>query len=178
VKREHEIAVANRLLNNLALTATFLRSGNEDKNEPDVIYSFQGALLGVEVAGAPHDDEQLKTQWSIARGKVRPPKGTPVFLWKDGIKDPDDKVCARIQREIDEKCARKAYSGIDRVWLCVEHLGALSSEREVVEACVKRLRIPREHQFEKIFIHYYPPWQEGSKGQATQVWPAESVSGK
>lgn len=169
LKQKHEIAVANGLIKNLASTAMFLREGDHNKNEPDVIYSYRGGLFGIEVATAYTDNSEAEREWDIARSKIKVPKGTLVHVW--GGEEPDKKMCARIQQEIDEKCARKPYSGVDRVWLCVEQRPGLSSDREAVLACIKRLRIPTEHRFERIFLHYLSPLLEGNEWQSIELWP-------
>ena len=171
LKKQHEVAVANRLLGNLSFPATFVREGDDD-NEPDVIYSYEGALLGIEVATAHTDDSEAEQEWGIARGKIKVAKGTRVHIWRG--EEPDKKMCTRIQQEIDEKCRRKPYSGVDRVWLCIEQIPGLSGDRDAVLACVKRLRIPTGHGFEKIFLHYLTPMHEDNAWRSIELWPVRS----
>jgi hypothetical protein len=137
-----------------------------------VIYSHEGALLSIEVATAYYADSQAERQWGIARGHIAVPKGAHVMLWSG--EDPDKRICERVQNEIDQKCARERYTGIDRVWLCVEQQAGLSGQWDVVRACVKRLRIPPAHQFEKIFLHYQSPLHEDNAFKSIEVWPASS----
>jgi len=169
LKQQHEIAVANGLIKNLALPATFLREGDHNKNEPDVICSYRGELLGIEVATAYTDNSEAEREWGIARDKIKVPKGTLVHIW--GGEEPDKKMCARIQQEIDEKCARKPYSGVERLWLCVEQIAGLSSDRDAVLGCVKRLRISTGHPFERIFLYYLSPLLEGNEWHSIELWP-------
>jgi hypothetical protein len=169
LKQQHEIAVANGLIKNLTLAAMFLRTGDHNKNEPDVIYSYRGERLGIEVATAYTDNSEAEREWDIARGKINVPKGTLAHIW--GVEEPDKKMCARIQQEIDEKCARKPYSGVDRLWLCVDQIAGLSSDRDAVLVCVKRLRISTGHQFEKIFLYYLSPLLEGNEWHSIELWP-------
>lgn len=165
LQRQHEIAVCNRLLKNLALSATFLRLG-DDRNEPDVIYSYGDESLGIEVATAYYDDTQAKREWSLARGKIHSPKGTLVTIWSG--ENPDEKICGRIQQEIADKCSR-AYTGIDRVWLCIAQQAPLSGASDVVSACIQRLKIPSEHGFERIYLHYQAPSDEGGEWQSVEL---------
>jgi uncharacterized protein YifE (UPF0438 family) len=174
LKQQHEIAVANRLIKNLALPATFVREGDPTKNEPDVIYSYQRGLLGIEVATAYTDDEEATQVWNLARGKIKAPHGTLVYTWKGT--EPDKKMCACIQQEIDEKCARKVYSGVDRVWLCVEQIPGISSDSDAVLECVKQLRVPTGHGFEKIFLHYLLPLED-NEWHSIELWPEQPQMG-
>jgi hypothetical protein len=165
LKRQHEIAVCNRLLKNVALRATFLREGN-DRDEPDVIYSCHDELLGIEVATAYYDDSQAEREWSLARGKIRAPRGTVIPIWSG--ESPDEKIFTRIQQELEEKCSRK-YTGVDRVWLCVAQQAALSGDRHIIAACLKRLVIPTEHGFDKIYFHYQAPSHEGGEWHSIEL---------
>ncbi len=170
LKRQHEIAVCNRLVKNLALPARFLREGN-DRGEPDVIYSCENELLGIEVATAYYDDSQAEREWSLARGKIHAPKGSVIRIWSG--ENPDEKIFARIQREIQEKCCR-TYTGVDRVWLCVSQQAALSGESHVVDASVERLLIPTAHGFERIYLHYQAPSHEGGEWHSIELKSADS----
>jgi hypothetical protein len=165
LQRQHEIAVCNRLLKNLALDATFVRLG-DDSSEPDVIYSLGGESLGIEVATAYYDDSQAERQWSLARGKIPPSKSRLVTIWRgDNF---DEKIYERIQSEILDKCSR-SYSGVSRVWLCIDQQAALSGESEVVKRCVERLAIPKTHGFDRIFLHYQATSDEGGNWQSIQL---------
>lgn len=171
LKRQHEIAVCNRLLNNLAVPAKFLREG-DDHGEPDVIYSFQNQLLGIEVATAYYDDSQAEREWSLARGKIDASKESMIRIWSG--ENPHEKIFARIHNEIEDKCSRK-YTGVDRLWLCVTQQAALSGEQRVVTACVERVVIPAEHGFEKIYLHYQAPSHEGGEWHSIELKSANTV---
>lgn len=158
IKRQHEVAVGNRLIRSLSLPATFLREG-DDNGEPDVIYSWEGALLGIEVATAYIDDSHAEAEWDIARGKTEMPPRTLVTVWSGWSSD--EKMFARIQNEINEKCLR-TYGNVDHVWLCVAHQGI--GEEPVIADYVKRLVIPAKHGFERIFIDYQAPITEDDEG--------------
>jgi len=72
LKERHEEAVASDLLKTLGCEAKFLRHG-DDADEPDVLFEKNGKILGIEVATAYYDDlQQAKTEWQIARGKIKP----------------------------------------------------------------------------------------------------------
>lgn len=88
LQRQHEIAMCNRPLKSLDISATFVRLG-DDHNEPDVIYSHCGETLGIEVATAYYDDGQAEREWSLACGKIAAEKGGLVKIWSG--KNPDDK---------------------------------------------------------------------------------------
>jgi hypothetical protein len=96
LQRQHEIAVCNRLVKNLGISVSFVRSG-DDHSEPDVIYWDGDEILGIEVATAYYDDRQAEREWSLARGKIATEKATLVEIWSG--ENPDDKIQARIQRK-------------------------------------------------------------------------------
>jgi hypothetical protein len=151
LQRQHEVAVCNRLLKTLDVSATFVRLG-DDHSEPDVIYSHGKGTLGIEVATAYYDDEYAKWGWSLARNMVE--------RRKIGIWNPDEKIHARIQLEIFDKCSR-TYSAADKIWLCVARQAPLSGESEVVKRSVERLTIPQPHGFDRIFLHYQATDENG-----------------
>jgi hypothetical protein len=64
IKRAHEKAVCENLLNALSIQAAFTRLGN-DKDEPDAIYERDHHTLGIEVATAYYDN--LRTTRSRKR---------------------------------------------------------------------------------------------------------------
>lgn len=165
LQRQHEIAVCNRLLTSLALSATFLRLG-DDRSEPDVIYSYEDESLGIEVATAYYDDAQAEREWSLARGKIHSPRGTLVPIWSG--ENPDEKICERIQQEIADKCSR-TYIGTDRVWLCVAQQAPLSGASDVVSACIQQLKIPSAHGFERMYLHSQATSDEGGEWQSIEL---------
>ena len=158
LKRQHETAVGNRLIRSLSLPATFLRGGN-DRDEPDVIYSWEGALLGIEVVTAYYDDPYAKDVWDLALGKTHIPTGGMLCLGSGVVTV--EKMFARIQHEINEKCLR-TYRNVDRTWLCVAHQGP--EETHVIADYVERLVVPAKHGFERIFIDYQAPINEDDGG--------------
>lgn len=146
-KREHEIAVCNRLLKALEINARFLRVG-DDRSEPDVIYLVSKGTLGIEVATAYCDDFHANWAWNKGIGD------------KICVQEPDAQMSARIQHEILDKCSR-GYVGVDRVWLCISRQGDFGSERDVINECIKHLEIPESHGFEKILLEVRASSHEG-----------------
>jgi hypothetical protein len=63
LKRKHEIAVANALLEAVQKKAAFVHLGN-DKDEPDVIYKCDDHPLGIEIATAYYDNSDAKQEWT------------------------------------------------------------------------------------------------------------------
>src|SRR5437868_12584974 len=120
LQRQHEVAVCNRLLKSLDISATFVRLG-DDHSEPDVIYSYAKESLGIEVATAYYDDKYATWGWSLARGTVEERK---IEIW-----NPDEKIHERVQLEIADKCSR-TYNGADKIWLCIARQAPLSGESE------------------------------------------------
>ncbi len=164
MKEQHEEAVATDLLKALNFAAKFLRHGN-DRDEPDVLFTHQGKILGVEVATAYYDSQQARMEWQIARGIDKPSPKTLTSIWHGS--DCDDIIYQRIQQEITDKCSRK-YVGADLFWLCIEHRGFLSDYGSTV-ACVKKLNVSQNNLFDKIFILYQAGMNEGGGFRVFEV---------
>ena len=81
--------------------------------------------------------------------------------------DFDQKICHRIQQEIDDKCA-KHYKGADIVWLCIERR-ALLGDHEGAVACARRLKVPAESKFDRVFIYYQASPIEGGDYRAIDL---------
>ncbi|MCC6822619.1 MAG: hypothetical protein IT579_17960, partial [Verrucomicrobia subdivision 3 bacterium] len=139
----------------LGLQAKYKRHGN-DAGEPDVLYEWKQKILGIEVATAYRDDLQAKYEWDIARGVIKPTKDLETLLSYD---DFDERVCRRIQQEINGKCVRP-YTGAQTTWLCIERR-ALISDHDAAVACARRLKVPTKPPFAGIFIYYAVPLHEG-----------------
>ena len=150
LKEQHEIAIANALLATLGHRSEFIRHG-QDGVEPDVIYSVADQTVGIEVATAYYDDLQAKAEWQLVRGisKFDCHGIAKIGSWNE----PDKLIAAQVQREIDDKCA-KTYSGIDAAWLCIEQHAPLADVAET-RALIKRLKVPGEHPFEKLYLGFY-----------------------
>jgi len=166
LKKQHERAVCDRLLNALGIQASFQRYGN-DRDEPDVIYRLpDGCTLGIEVATAYYDDADAKAEWTLARGvRPSPPESIEVRMFQS----PDDLICERVQSELFDKCTKR-YSRVDHVWLCVEQHGYFTDRASLVE-CARRLRVPTEHGFEAIYLTHEGTLHEGGQPQAVTLYP-------
>jgi hypothetical protein len=70
----------------------------------------------------------------------------------DGNSWPDELICDRVQAELIDKCGKR-YVGADHIWLCLHEHAALSDHASVAE-CVRRVRVPRAHGFEAIYLTY------------------------
>jgi hypothetical protein len=150
LRERHEIAIADALLSVLGFGSRFLRHG-VDGVEPDVIYEIDSRTVGIEVATAYCDSIQAKAEWQLARGisKFDSNGIAKIGSWINS----DKLISAQVQRKLDDKCS-KSYSGVDEAWLCIEQHAPAVDVSETVEL-VARLKIPREHPFEQIYLGSY-----------------------
>lgn len=68
VKKGHEKAVADQLLEAEKIDATFDRVGDANRKEPDVIYTIGDLEVGIELATAYYEDGDAQDEWEIATG--------------------------------------------------------------------------------------------------------------
>lgn len=170
IKAAHERAVADQLLAALVVEATFVRHGEPNRSEPDVIYSkADGQIIGIEVVTAYYEDSDAKDAAEIAAGE-KPLCPGEMRERSDGrLVEPDQKICERVQKELEKKC-RKIYAGADEKWLCINQDALLSDAISVAE-CVRNLKVPGKHEFARIYVTYTAPVHEGGKYTPIQVYP-------
>jgi hypothetical protein len=167
VKKGHEKAVTDQLLECEKVDATFEKAGDPDKQEPDVVYLIEGRKIGIEVATAYYDETDAKDEWEIAAGErpLAPGEIRPSSL--DILVGPDQMICEAVQAELEDKCS-KAYAGVDETWLCINMVSGLSDAESVAE-CVKELKLLAAHKFSRIYLTYTAPDHEGGKYIAIRI---------
>jgi len=146
IKRAHEEAVADELLESLGIKPANGAHGNPDKNEPDRLYKIEEKTVGIEVVTAYYTEGEAKIAHEVAEN----PLGENEFMMGEIIGGPDDAICESIKVNLKEKCTKK-YSGTDETWLCI-NVEAGITEMEVIEECVDNLEAPQGHPFVKIFV--------------------------
>lgn len=152
IKRGHEKAVADQLFDALKIQASFEKNGDPDKREPDVLYRVGARTLGIEIATAYYENSDARDEWTLTAGeRVFSPKG---YEMRSGglLKNPDDRICERVQQEIYDKCGKR-YMGADEFWLCIEQRAPLSEDTSIRE-CVESLTVPEGHQFTRLYLTY------------------------
>ncbi len=100
IKREHERAVADKLLKALEIDASFDKHGDPDKREPDLIYKIGGKTIGIEVTTAYYQQDDAKDSAEIATEEksLRPDEIRPRSRGIFG--SPDQKICDSVQAAI------------------------------------------------------------------------------
>lgn len=167
LQKKHEQAVCGNLLRVLDINASFQRYGN-DNTEPDILYNLEGRKLGIEVATAYYDNCDAKQDWTLAAKEREFPKEGYEERPGGVIKNPDKLICEKIQKEINDKCS-KIYSGVDKIWLCIEERAPLSDENTTKE-CLNILQIPEKHQFNAIYLLHFSPLCEGGNYRAFKIY--------
>lgn len=166
LKREHERFICDTLVETLGLKPSDHKLGN-DQGEPDIIYKIDRRSIGIEVATAYYEDSDAQEEWTLARGEREFSAGGIEPRAAGPIGNPDEVICDRIQRELDDKCAKR-YAGADEIWLCIEQRAALSDAGSVA-ACIKRLLIP-ESGFRRIYLFYQAPLSDGGGYRAVKLY--------
>jgi len=169
IKAGNERAVADQLFATLEVEATFVRHGDPNKLEPDIIYrKVSEQTIGIEVVTAYYEDSDAQDAAEIAAGEKPLGPGEIRDRSSGLLVEPDQKICERIQDELEKKC-RKSYAGADEKWLCITQDALLSDAASVAE-CVKNLRVPAKHQFTRIYLTWTTPVHEGGKYSSVQLF--------
>jgi len=156
LQKQHEKDICDIFIQLYESKHKFYRYGN-DIDEPDCIYKDGQDVLGIEVTTAYYRDIDAKQLWTAARGDREPPAIEP--SWGGAMKNPDDMMCERIQRGINDKCG-KTYKNTSKVILLIEENAPLSDEKSI-KNCLSNLVVPEQHTFSEIYLLHSSPMHEG-----------------
>jgi hypothetical protein len=122
----------------------------------DLIYAIAGKTVGIEITTIYCDDGQAAIEWKLLRGEIKrePPRLVVTGSWTE----PDELFFARMQRELDDKCA-KDYSGVETVWLCMKIDYGLATVREI-DQMITSISVPA-HRFGRIYLGLGAPINDG-----------------
>src|SRR5262249_20958650 len=145
-KSEIERFYAERIVRAFAPTATFLTFGHANMRQPDVLYSFEKKLLGIEITGAYYSWQHAK---DIANGS-RPTLGQQALNFEFSLENADKLAAYAIRKEINKK-ANKRYEQVDEAWLGVHLETELSDERSI-DYVLQQFGVQKRHPFKRIFL--------------------------
>jgi hypothetical protein len=166
-KQQSEKAAAEQLLRTLEIDGVFLAYGDPSKSEPDVLFTFCGRKLGIEVATAWPTDSDARDHVTLETGERAFPE-CGYEMRSGGVLDsPQRRSCDRIQKEINDKCA-KNYKGADEVWLCIEQRSQFLNKEQQLRECLKGVTMPTGHCFAKLYLLYQPDIIEGDGWRVIQ----------
>lgn len=160
-QRKLEKAVALQIIAQVG-NAHFLRMGEENEDEPDVIVSVEGQDIGIEVASVYHEGHE-KDVWSLRRGQKKPEDLEPYAIF-----EPDARLQQRIQEEINEKCLH-SYAGVEETWLCIHVDFSTVTAAAEIEMSLDLYQIPIRKYFTRIYILTHRTVSEGSGWALFQI---------
>jgi hypothetical protein len=163
IKKAHERAVGDELLDSLGIKPASVAHGDPDKNEPDRLYKIDEKTVGIEVVTAYYTEVEAR----IAHEAAEKPLAANEATVGEIIGGPDDAICKSIQVNLNQKSAKK-YSGTDETWLCI-NVDAAVTEMATIKECVAGLEVPENHPFTKIFVTVRNPEADGSGLQVIEV---------
>lgn len=111
----------------------YLRMGN-DVGEPDVLFTRNGQVLGVEITTAFYEDTFRETK---------------KFSDKQYV-SPEDLMCDIIHKRVITKVAKK-YHGVDTAILCVR-VNDPQADDISVQLCSTHVALPAQHSFDGIYL--------------------------
>ena len=155
IKKAHEGAVADQLLEGLGIRPASSGHGDPDKNEPDRLYKIDQKTLGIEVVTAYYTEAEAKVAHKVAEE----PLAEDEVMMGEIIGGPDDAICESIKENLNQKCAKK-YSATDETWLCI-NVEAGITEMAVIVGCIDSLEVPENHVFSKIFVTMHKSEADG-----------------
>jgi hypothetical protein len=157
---DHEKFTAEKIISLCGEAFTFVRSGDPQQREPDVIFSGTDKL-GIEVTTASyHGDEddpdlQAREDWKQALNpkwdehgmhRIIDPKTKRPKVWDRMI----ERLTTSCQCALEKKCS-KQYTGVDHVWLGI-YADAPATESHEFDQVIKKLTITKVNPFKQIFI--------------------------
>jgi len=168
VKKRYEKAVCDTFIRLYESKFSFYKYGN-DKDEPDCFYKLNGKILGIEVTTAYYEDIDAKQEWTLRR-KERKFSGTGhEERWGGTIKESDQKIFDRVQKEINCKC-KKQYKRASEYILCIYQNAPLSDDSSN-KKMVKKLTISKDCFFSEIYLLFQTPFHDNGGWRIIKIYP-------
>ncbi len=156
-KQNRERAIALRFLElctkSEILNLKYLRLGDPNKNEPDIICSDN---YSIEIVSIYDNDLQAKNYWEDMKGINNPNQQREILL------QPDKNLVLEIGRKL-EKLEKGFYSGTDqsRILLLCYFESPLFNYQTAAEIKTEYQPFRFDNHFEKYFFEIWLMWSEG-----------------
>jgi hypothetical protein len=158
IAKQHEVAIANRLVGFLNARLGTTYSSAEESEAPDAItHDASGRPLGIEVTCPDYSPEEAKNTWTIARGK--PELSTRWVRQDESIGDRfarapvlvnfTNALVSSAQNAIQEHCCKR-YGMATYLVVDLSHAALTTADR--ADEVVGRLSVPECSGFVEVYV--------------------------